>query len=304
MSPDQPRAGGAAEGSRPTGDSRPEDLSTEAELGHQAGAAGPSGSPEHLPPRPRGGWMASLASDDRFAAKNALTPGALLDAGLPLALFTAVYTIGGRDLTLSLWAALGTGALLAVIRLVRREPMQSVIAGFLGVGVAVFWASRTGRAEDVFLPGLLINVGYGLAFLVSIVVRWPLVGILVGLATGMGTSWRRDPVLMKALMKASALWVGMFAFRLAVQAPLYFAGEEQLGWLASARLAMGAPLFLLVAYVSWLIIRPAFRAHQQRASVAGQQEEIPTGQRQPGGHEAASPDHDPSAGTSGSDPHR
>jgi hypothetical protein len=212
----------------------------------------------------RPSWAQAIASDERFRAQNVLGPGALLDAGLPLALFTLVYTAAGRDLTLSLWVAIGSGVLLAVVRLLRKEPLQNVIAGFLGVGIAAFMANRTGRAEDVFLPGLLINVGYGLAYLVSILVRWPLLGVFVGLVTGQGMSWRRDPALLRAYTLASMLWVGMFALRLAVQVPLYLSGEEQIGWLAGARLVMSWPLFLLVAYLSWLIIRPAYRAHQER----------------------------------------
>ena len=165
--------------------------------------------------------------------------------------------------------------MLAVIRLLRRDPLQNVLAGFLGVGIAAFLAARTGRAEDVFLPGLLVNLGYGLAFLVSILVRWPLLGVFVGLVSGQGMSWRNDPDLARAYARASTLWVGMFALRLVVQVPLYLAGDEQLGWLAGARLVMSWPLFLLVAYVSWLIVRPAYRAQrraarQRRSALSGE----------------------------------
>ncbi|WP_116951495.1 DUF3159 domain-containing protein [Jiangella endophytica] len=223
------------------------------------GAPDPTGRPS---------WIQAIASDERFRPKDVLGPAALLDAGLPLALFTLVYTAAGRDLTLSLWVAVASGVLLGVVRLLRKEPLQNVIAGFLGVGLAAFMASRTGRAEDVFLPGLLINVGYGLAYLVSIAVRWPLLGVFVGLVTGQGMAWRQDPALVRAYTQASFLWVGMFAVRLAVQVPLYLAGEDQIGWLAGARLVMSWPLFLLVAYLSWLIIRPAYRAHQERQAPA------------------------------------
>jgi hypothetical protein len=208
--------------------------------------------------------MAAIASDDRFRPGQALTPGAFLDAGIPLALFTVVYAAAGRDLALSLWIAVGSGVALAAIRLLRREPLQNVVAGLVGLGLAAFLAARTGRAEDVFLPGLVINVGYGLAYLVSIIVRWPLLGVFVGLVTGQGMSWRDDPALLRAYTKASALWVVMFALRLAVQVPLYLAGDDRLGWLAGARLVMSWPLFLLVAYLSWVIIRPAHRAHVER----------------------------------------
>jgi len=65
------------------------------------------------------------------------------------------------------------------------------------------------------------------------------------------TAERNDRDLTRAYTRASALWAGMFALRLVVQVPLYLAGDEQLGWLAGARLVMSWPLFLLVAYASW-----------------------------------------------------
>jgi hypothetical protein len=227
-----------------------------------------SSEPAASPSRASRSVFSSFASDDRFQASNALTPAAFLDAGLPLLLFTVVYMVSSQDLTTALLAALGAGVILAIVRLIRGEPLQNVVAGFLGLGIAAFVAHRTGRPEDVFLPGLLINVGYGTAYLISILVRWPLIGVLVGLVTGQGMSWRSDPALLRAYTKATALWIAMFALRLAVQVPLYLAGEDRLAWLAGARFVMSWPLFLLVAYLSWLIIRPAYRAHQERAAAA------------------------------------
>ena len=173
---------------------------------------------------PRQG-LAAITADDRFRAADALTPSALRRRRAAVG---PVHgdTAAGRELTIALWAAIGAGVVLAAVRLVRREPLQNVIAGFVGLALAVFVSARTGRAEDVFLPGLLINVGYGLAYLVSILVRWPLLGVFVGLVTGQGSSWRQDPALLRAYTRASALWVAMFALRLAVQVPLYLAGEN------------------------------------------------------------------------------
>ncbi len=213
---------------------------------------------------PANSVFAAMAREDRFQV-TAMGPGAFLDAGLPLLVFTIAYALTGRELAMSLYIALGAGAVLAAVRLIRGDQFQNVVAGFLGLAVAAIWAGYTGNPEDVFLPGLLINIGYGSAFLVSILLRWPLVGLFVGLVTTPGdlrqaVTWRSDPVLVRAYSKATALFVGLFAARLAVQLPLYLAGSEQLGWLATARLLMGVPLFLLVAYSAWLIIRPAHHA--------------------------------------------
>jgi hypothetical protein len=227
--------------------------------------AGPTVPIESITPNQPTSVYAAIAGRERFQVA-AMGPGAFLDAGLPLVVFTIAYALTGRDLAMALYIALGSGIVLAAVRLIRGDQFQNVVAGFLGLAVAAIWAGWTGKPEDVFLPGLLINIGYGLAFLVSILVRWPLVGLFAGLVTTPGdlrqaVSWRTDPVLVRAYSKATALFIVMFGARLAVQLPLYLAGSEQLGWLATARLVMGVPLFLLVAYCAWLIIRPAHQAH-------------------------------------------
>src|SRR5690606_40545512 len=112
----------------------------------------------------RRSWVESITSDDTFRPQNAIGPAALLDAGLPLALFTVVYAAAGNDLTLSLWVALGVGAVLAVVRLFRREPLQNVVAGVIGLGIAAFLARRAGRGVGVFLPALYCHLVYCVAF--------------------------------------------------------------------------------------------------------------------------------------------
>jgi hypothetical protein len=164
-------------------------------------------------------------------------------------------------------AALATGAVLAVLRLVRRDSVQNVVAGFVAVGVAAWFANRTGQAADFFVPGLLINGAYALAYLVSIVVRWPLLGVLVGLATGEGMGWRQVPYLLRAYTVASWFWVAMFTLRLAVQLPLYL--TDSVVALGVARVAMGWPLFLLCLWLSWLVIKKA-RTQQQAQEAPGE----------------------------------
>lgn len=176
----------------------------------------------------------------------------LVDSGLPGVVFVAVFTLS-RDLTLSIWCAVGSGALLAALRLVRRETLQHAVTGFLGVAIAAFIAQRTGRAENFFLPGLLINIGYAIGYAISIVVGWPLLGLMLGPVLGEGTAWRRDPARLRAYQKASVIWVGMFCLRVAVQWPLYAAGL--LVPLGVARLAMGWPFFAVTIWLSWLVLR-------------------------------------------------
>jgi hypothetical protein len=180
----------------------------------------------------------------------------IVDSGLPAVLFVAVYTATSGNMTASVWAAIAAGAVSTVLRLARRETVQFAISGFIGVAIAAFIAQRTGRAENFFLPGLLINLGYAAAYAISILVRWPLLGVILGTLTGEGTAWRRDPAKLRAFSTASWIWVAMFLLRVAVQLPLYLAGA--LVALGVARLAMGWPLFFVSVWLSWLVLRQIY----------------------------------------------
>lgn len=137
-------------------------------------------------------------------------------------------------------AALAAGVGIAVWRIVRRQPLQPAVSGLLGVGVAAFIAYRTGEARGFYLPGLIYSAVFGLAFLVSVVVRRPLAGVIWHGINGDGQGWRDNPALLRAYTWASLLWALVFAARLVVQGLLYSAEEET--WLGIARLAMGYPL--------------------------------------------------------------
>lgn len=190
----------------------------------------------------------------------------MIDTGLPTIVFITVYVLSGRELTPSIISAVVVGALLAVWRLIRRQNLQQVLTGFLGLGIAAGFSAWTGQAENFFLPGLLTNVAYGTAFVVSILVGWPALGIAMGYLTGDGTTWRQDKTLRRTYAAASWVWVGVFFGRLAVQVPLYFSGAiEALG---VARIIMGWPLFLAGAYLTYRVLAPIYR--ERRALNEGQ----------------------------------
>jgi hypothetical protein len=182
-------------------------------------------------------------------------PLGIAESAVPAALFVAVYTLGGNETTPAAIAAVVVAAVLSVARLVRRQTLQFALSGLAGVALAAFVVSRTGRAEDFFLPGILINAGYAAAYLVSIVVRWPLMGLILGSLAGQGTAWRDDPQLVRLYTLASWVWFGLFVLRLAVQLPLYAAGA--LVALGVAKVAMGIPLFALGLWLTFLLVRRA-----------------------------------------------
>lgn len=193
----------------------------------------------------------------------------VIDSGIPTAVFVVAYVVTSSQLKPSLIAALMAGGLIAVWRLVRRESLVQIGAGFAGLAISAWFAARTDNASNVYLPGMLTNLGYGSAFLLSILVRWPLIGVAMGVLTGDGTSWRKDPALRRAYAAASWIWVGLFYSRLIVQAPLYFAGWVEVQGIV--KIVMGYPLFLAAAYFTYRVLRPILaRKRAERAAEIAQ----------------------------------
>jgi hypothetical protein len=191
-------------------------------------------------------------------------PQGIADSSAPALAFVLVYTFNGNEISSAAWVAVGIGALISVVRLMRRERLQFALAGFAGVALAAFIASKTGKAEDFFLPGLLLNAAYAVAYLISIAIRWPLLGVLLGPLGGNGMAWRRDPEQVRLYSRASWIWVGVFTLRLAVQLPLYLAGA--LLALGIARTAMGLPIFLLAIWLSYLVLQGGEEADPRLSS--------------------------------------
>ncbi len=180
----------------------------------------------------------------------------LFDSGAPTLVFVVVYLIQPDNLQIALWSAIGVGVVIAVYRMIRKDSLRQVIAGLVGVGIAAGFSAWTGKAENFFLPGLLTNAAYGTVFLISILVRWPLMGVFLGLFSGTGTKWRTVPEYGRAAAAATWIWVGMFFLRLAVQLPLFLAGS--IGALGVLKVVMGWPLFLAAAYFTYRLLQPIY----------------------------------------------
>jgi hypothetical protein len=121
------------------------------------------------------------------------------------------------------------------------------------VCLAALIVLRTGRAADFFLVQLATNLASALAWTVSIAVRWPLLGVVVGTVLGQKGRWRRDPALLRGYGRASWVWVGQYLLRLAVFTPLWL--TDQVVALATARVALTWPLVAACLAGSWWVLR-------------------------------------------------
>ncbi len=176
----------------------------------------------------------------------------LLDSGLPALVFLIAFNIT-HELRRAVIASIVIAGLLAITRLIRKDTLQHVLSGFVGVAFCAFLANRTGHAQDFYLPKLFTNLAYGSAYLIANIAGWPIMGLLLGPILGENFLWRKHPARKRVYTRAGWLWVALFFGRIAVQYPIYRSGNVNL--LGTVNLAMGYPLFILTAWGTWMIVK-------------------------------------------------
>ena len=178
-------------------------------------------------------------------------PLGIAEAVLPATVFSIAYAITKEALPAVVSAA-SLSILFILIRLVRKQSLQQAIIGALAIALASFLALRDGgQAADYFLTGFFTNAAYGSAFLISVLIRRPLMGYVAQLLFGL-TNWRSSREY-KRLRFITLIWVGFFSARLLVQVPLYLAGQVEL--LAASRVVMGAPAYAGLLALTWILMR-------------------------------------------------
>ncbi|WP_245563478.1 DUF3159 domain-containing protein [Longispora albida] len=178
-----------------------------------------------------------------------------VDATIPPLAFAAGWLLTGNSIGWGALTALAAAGGVALWRLRQGAKPRAVLIGAFAVCVSALIALYTGRASDFFLIQIASNAASALGWTISIVIRWPLLGVIAGAALGQKTRWRRDPALLRAYSRASWVWVGQYVLRLLVFVPLWAA--DQLVALTAARVILTWPLIAVCLAVSWWVLRKA-----------------------------------------------
>ena len=178
-------------------------------------------------------------------------------------LFMFTFT---QDLYLSVVAPVVVALLILFTRMIQRIPVLPAISGGIGIALSAGFALWTGRAEDNFVGGFIINSISLSVMLGSILVRRPLIGVFTNLFAS-DNPLRDSPIVRRAAYIATLAWAGFFALRLIVQVPLYFAGATSA--LAATKLLMGVPLYAAMLWVTWLMMRSALSSPAPTRTAAG-----------------------------------
>jgi len=201
-----------------------------------------------------------------------------IDSGLPSIVFLVIYfakqhdpnLTAKQDLYLALKFALISGVILAAIALFQRKSLQQVVSGLMGLAFSAYITSRTGQAQNFFLTGIIRNGIYGFVFLISLWLKRPILGYLLSLLrtteslkeAAKGDEprekpakilWREDPALLRKYSTVTWVWTLMFLGRFAIMFPMWLVHAT--GALGVASVVLGYPMFALVGYASYAILR-------------------------------------------------
>jgi Protein of unknown function (DUF3159) len=177
----------------------------------------------------------------------------LLDSALPATVFVLVRLV--TDLRTAVIAALLSGFVLLLVRIRRGETLQQVGSGFLGLVLAVVVARATGKGEGFFLPGIVLTALSGVAFVVSLVVRRPAVGLALTAYDPRYAGWRDHPGLRRACTVATAVWAVTFFIRAGVATWVYSLAGDNDGLLLVVVNAVKWPLIVGAALLTVALVR-------------------------------------------------
>ena len=179
------------------------------------------------------------------------------EAALPTVAFVGAWT-WRHDVKIAVIASGVIVVILLIVRLATRQTPRYVLSAVLATAVAAFFALRSGRPEAAFLPGILTSAAWGAVALLSVVVRWPLVGFMVAAGDPQlaedPTAWRRDRGLVTVCQRLTMVLVALYAVRVVIMFPLYLAGQVTL--LGVTKIALGWPAYLCaVAIMGTMLVR-------------------------------------------------
>jgi hypothetical protein len=182
-------------------------------------------------------------------------PRGSLEAAAPTVIFVIAWT-AAHDFRLAVTITGAAILVLLALRLVQRQTPKFVLSSIFAAGLAAYFVHRSGRAQDAYLPGILYSGALGVLTLLSVVVRWPLLGFVVGVAEDPEDplAWHRDRGIVRLCQRLTLVLVALYAIRLAIMLPLYWAG--QVAALGVAKIVLGWPLYLLgLAMIGLILVR-------------------------------------------------
>ena len=192
-----------------------------------------------------------LGSGPRFA-RDAVAPVLVFYAGWKLLGLTA--------------GIVGATALALVIFAWERRKARTGLGAAMGLGIVLTQAAAglaTGSAVAYFLPGVIANAIYGLAFLASVVIGRPLAGVFAQETYPFPPAMRASVTFRRVFSRVSLAWGIYLVLRSAVR--LLTLSWRDVGLIVAVNVLTGMPFTAaLTAWSIWYGVR-GFRRSEDRS---------------------------------------
>lgn len=194
-----------------------------------------------------------------------------LETALPVVAFVGVWTVR-QDLREAVIAAGLVVAVVAVLRLIHRSTLRHVFTAAIATAIAAWFAMRSGRAQDAFLPGILWNLASAVIVTGLNLARWPVVGFLLAAADPRSgedpVAWRRSAAVVRVCQRLTWVLIATYLIRPLIMLPLYLQGDVAL--LGIAKIVLGWPLWVGgLSVMAWLLARGRTPLDQAAADLGG-----------------------------------
>jgi hypothetical protein len=181
------------------------------------------------------------------------TTQGIVDSLVGPVVFLVLYRTSGLNAAL-----IGAGVValaLVGVRALRRDDTTTAWYGVIGVLIGVALAKATGSSDGFFLPKVVANVVYGLAFLGSVVIGKPLIGVAWAFFHRKPLESGYGPDVRRVFMALTLMWAGGYFLRAAVYGVLIADDSDRTSALATATIVLGLPLTGLLLAATLLVVR-------------------------------------------------
>jgi hypothetical protein len=193
-----------------------------------------------------------MSPQDRIRQAMFSTQG-IVDSLVGPLIFLVLYRVAGLNAAL-IGAGAAALALVGVRRLRGQDPTTAWY-GVVGVGIAVALAKATGSSDGYFLPKVVSNGLYGAAFLVSVVIGRPLIGIAWAFFHRQPLEWGYRREVRRVFTALTLMWAVAHLLRAGVYGVLIAQDSDRTTALATATVVLGLPLTAALVAATVLVVR-------------------------------------------------
>lgn len=192
--------------------------------------------------------MKTLRNNELIEELTNVLSGQTLDAIFPPLLFTILNNM--LSLNFAIIGALGVATMLGITRLLKQQKVLYAFTGWFGVVIAGSFALLANNATNFFLPGIISNVVFVVAILISLIIGKPMAALASHITRGWSIQWFWREDVKPAYREVTWMWLALIFLRNLLQIYLFL--QESVATLAVINIILGLPFTIFILLLSYI----------------------------------------------------